>query len=82
MNERIDRFAKECFGSLDAYSLFDYEKFARLIVEDCLAALEGQRECYANPGNYGTNSYYDRMDAKECAIHDAMDLIRYRFGVK
>jgi hypothetical protein len=44
--------------------------------------LEKMRENYANPGMYEPIEYYDRQAAKEVAMEDALDTIRYNFGVK
>jgi len=35
MNERIREFAEQCVGSRP-YNTFDYEKFAELIVRECV----------------------------------------------
>jgi len=35
MNERIKEFAEQCVGSRP-YNTFDYEKFAELIVKECV----------------------------------------------
>jgi hypothetical protein len=35
MNERIREFAEQCVGSRP-YNTFDYEKFAELIVRECI----------------------------------------------
>jgi len=39
MNERIRELAEHCVGSRP-YNTFDYEKFAELIVQECLLSLE------------------------------------------
>ena len=42
MNERIREFAEQCVGSRP-YNTFDYEKFAELIVRECLLKIENER---------------------------------------
>jgi hypothetical protein len=47
-----------------------------------MADLEKLRAEYANPDMYESVEYYDRQAAKESALEDALDTIRYNFGVK
>ena len=42
MNERIRELAEHCVGSRP-YNTFDYEKFAELIVRECLLKIENER---------------------------------------
>jgi hypothetical protein len=45
MNERIKELAERAgleFGSYDRYGLFDEEKFAELIIADCIDAVYGE----------------------------------------
>jgi hypothetical protein len=42
VNERIREFAEQCVGSRP-YNTFDYEKFAELIVRECLLKIENER---------------------------------------
>jgi hypothetical protein len=64
------------------YMELNEEKFAELIVQECINLMEQQKEYYSKPGTYETREYYERMDAKEDAFDDAASMIRYHFGVK
>jgi len=65
MNERIREFAEQCVGSRP-YNTFDYEKFAELIVRECLD------QCY----NRGMN------DALYAGQLKAAAYIEEHFGVE
>lgn len=89
MNERIKELAEQSYVEVpherdwDATSkIFDKEKFAELIVKECLALLNGEKEYYSNPGKYESLEYYERMKAKAEALEDAGSLIKSHFGVK
>ena len=51
-------------------------------LELVLDILTSMKESYDNPGTYESREYYERMDAKASAIEDAIDSIKYQFGVK
>jgi hypothetical protein len=91
MNERIRELAHQAdlvikknngndfrFGAMDP----KLEKFAELIVQDCLAKLLSLKEGYDDPGTYESTEYYQRMEAKSLAMEEAIDEIKYRFEVK
>jgi hypothetical protein len=86
MNERIKELAEQAEMSANKGDHVDVkqmmEKFAELIVQECVNLLEQQKEYYSKPGTYETREYYERMDAKEDAFDDAASMIRYHFGVK
>ena len=87
MNPRLQQLADQCTnqyrddhgGYIDE---IDIETFAELIVKSVMADLEKLRAEYANPGMYESVEYYDSMRAKESAMEDALDTIRYNFGVE
>lgn len=90
MNERIEELVKQAtkterhYAGISGYDVseFDKEKFAELILKDCIALLEEHRARYADPGTYESEQYYIRMDAKEDAMEDVISDLRYRFGLK
>ena len=82
MNERIRELMKQSMVEHQFDIRFSPEKFAELIVESVMADLEKLRAEYANPGMYESVEYYDSMRAKESAMEDALDTIRYNFGVE
>jgi hypothetical protein len=81
MNERIQELIKQSMVEYQFDIRFSPEKFAELIVKSVMADLEKQRAEYANPGMYESVEYYDSMRAKESALEEALDTIRYNFGV-
>ena len=89
MNERIKELAIQAagkgyqtFGTSDFDSLEKIEKFAELIVEECINMMEEQKDYYSKPGSYESREYYERCEAKADAYDDAASMIRYRLGVK
>jgi hypothetical protein len=90
MNERIKELCKQAgFVGDDMYPIFGtsqetaLKNLTELIVKDIMADLEKMREEYANPyGMYQPVEYYDRQAAKESAMEDALDTIRYKFEVQ
>ena len=72
MNERIRQLAEQCesFGSWDnkTYS-FDQEKFAELIVQECIGVVEG--------GRFLHDQAPTAIFARECS-----GAIKRHFGVK
>jgi hypothetical protein len=75
MNERIKELYNQCFVVLENQSPntgFDFEKFAELIVRECLNVVEN-----LSPG------YEDYRDQIEDAFRrDCMEEIKHHFGVK
>lgn len=88
MNERIQELIKQSttieFGVDNGFDreTFDKEKFAELLLMECITMMEEQKEYYSNPGAYESREYYERCAAKEDAYDDAASSIRYRFGIK
>lgn len=60
----------------------DLEKFAELIIKECVTLMENEKAMYSDPGTYESREYYERMAAKEDAFGDAASAIKYHFGVK
>ena len=69
MNERIKELAEQCVGDRPYNNSFDYEKFAELIVEECIVIM---------------NREIDEEESKEKnrTISDMMDLLEKHFGVE
>ena len=97
MNERIKQLADQVWReildetSIDGDSSNVYspdevvafeQKFAELIIGECITMLEKKREYYSNPGSYEYDNYYVRMAAKEDAFDDAVSMIKSNFGVE
>lgn len=88
MNERIQELIKQSttieFGVDNGFDreTFDKEKFAELLLMECITIIEEQKEYYSNPGSYESREYYERCAAKADAYDDAAGSIRYRFGIK
>lgn len=81
MNERIRELALKCTPAYQQPN-FDSEKFAELLLMECITIMEEQKEYYSNPGAYESREYYERCEAKADAYDDAASSIRYRFGIK
>lgn len=69
MNKRVKELAIECYNP---YGNFDHEKFAQLIVQECISTVEGLA-----PG------YKDYRDQIEDAFRrDCVAEIKHKFGVE
>lgn len=84
MNERIRELLIEAHkqtkgGIYNGHPSEWTEKFAELLVQSIIDLLEKDRENYDNPGMYRPSDYYDSMEAKETAISDAIDSIKYTY---
>ena len=97
MNERIKELAKRAGGNPNYkafrghflppppdyihHATVDLEKFAELIVQECMTLMNNERDYYSKPGSYEPESYYIRCAAKEDAFDEAAILIKQHFGV-
>ena len=83
MNERIKELAEQA-GFIDrgtnhtAYMNFDHEKFAELIVAECISIVDEQKECLHEEQQY----WHDRDYGYEMAVNDASKGIKQFFGVE
>ena len=83
MNERIKVLAEQA-GFIDrgtnhtAYMNFDHEKFAELIVAECISIVDEQKECLHEEQQY----WHDRDYGYEMAVNDASKGIKQFFGVE
>ena len=66
MNERIKELAEQCVGDRPYNNSFDYEKFAELIIRECMAL------CKTSVGN---------ADYNTGRLH-CLENIKEHFGVK
>ena len=90
MNERIkqlaeqaDKFAKEnktqtISGPGNNYFELFHEKFAELLIKECISIVEEQKECLHEEHQY----WHDRDYGYEMAVNDASNGIKQFFGVK
>ena len=90
MNERIkqlaeqaDKFAKEnktqtISGPGNNYFELFHEKFAELIIKECISIVEEQKECLHEEQQY----WHDRDYGYEMAVNDASMGIKQFFGVE
>ena len=77
MNERIREFAEQCVGSRP-YNTFDYEKFAELIVRECVQTLlDNTPEQFTNEE---AEEDWDR--GYDQAMRDCVHHIQEHFGVE
>ena len=85
MNERIRELINEATsfkeglieGKYDI-EVFDKEKFARLIVQECISIVDEQKECLHEEQQY----WHDRDYGYEMAVNDASKGIKQFFGVE
>lgn len=91
MNERIVELIKQaggiqCDEDGDELTLIlvgkDLEKFANLMVKECLALIDKRQEYCTDLGPYESREYYECMAAKIDAFEEASSVIKYHFGVK
>ena len=85
MNERIRELINEatCFKEGDTegkhdIEVFDKEKFAELIVQECITIVDEQKECLHEEQKY----WHDRDYGYEMAVNDASKGIKQFFGVE
>ena len=83
MNERIETLAKAAgYDMINKAAMralgFDVEKFAELIVRECINIVEEQKECLHEEQQY----WHDRDYGYEMAVNDASKGIKQFFGVK
>jgi hypothetical protein len=90
MNKRIkklydlaDKFAKENrtqtnIGPGNNYFELFHEKFAELIVQECISIVEEQKECLCEEQQYWSDHDY----GYEMAVNDASKGIKQFFGVE
>jgi len=85
MNERIRELINEstCFKEGDTegkydIEVFDKEKFAQLIVRECIGIVDEQKECLHEEQQY----WHDRDYGYEMAVNDASKGIKQFFGVE
>lgn len=81
MNERIEELATQCrieeynsAGDLVEFG-FDYEKFAELIVRECIQELKTNKKCDPYTGILFDCEY------NEC-INDQITVLKEHFGIK
>ena len=84
MNERIKLLEQQCWshrvdGTLvDGQLHFDTQKFAELIVKECITIVDEQKECLHEEQKY----WHDRDYGYEMAVNDASKGIKQFFGVE
>ena len=85
MKERIRELINEstCFKEGDTegkydIEVFDKEKFAQLIVRECITIVDEQKECLHEEQQY----WHDRDYGYEMAVNDASKGIKQFFGVE
>lgn len=89
MNNRIKELAveaklivTECNGFDSNKLSADLQRFAELILKECIGLMDRQNRYYADTGTYESREYYELCQAKEEAFEEASDSIKYHFGVQ
>ena len=79
MNERIRQLARQSTGASTIYMLEEeWEKFAELIVRECINIVDEQKECLHEEQKY----WHDRDYGYALAVYDASKGIKQFFGVE
>ena len=84
MNERIKLLEQQCWshrvdGTLvDGQLHFDTQKFAELIINECISIVDEQKECLHEEQQY----WHDRDYGYALAVNDASKGIKQFFGVE
>lgn len=83
MNERIKEIEAQCWEHDQSWTgvgqrVFNREKFAELIVRECISIVEEQKECLHEEQKY----WHDRDYGYEMAVNDASKGIKQFFGVE
>jgi len=81
MNERFKELKNEAFR-LTEWEELDYdkilEKFAELLIKECITIVDEQKECLHEEQQY----WHDRDYGYEMAVNDASKGIKQFFGVE
>ena len=83
MNERIETLAKAAgYDMINKAAMralgFDVEKFAELLIKECITIVDEQKECLHEEQQY----WHDRDYGYEMAVNDASKGIKQFFGVE
>ena len=86
MNERIKKLRKQAGGHYNSgnqhtwpeYTINDPEKFAELLIKECISIVDEQKECLCEEQQYWSDHDY----GYEMAVNDASMGIKQFFGVE
>ena len=81
MNERIRKLAEQCVGDRPYNNSFDWEKFAQLIIRECIQVLD---DCHVNipdDADFGSDQTWVRATVNS-AVNFSMGKIKEHFGVE
>ena len=83
MNERIRELLKQSTnppwdGEQGPMNEFNLEKFAELLIKECITIVDVQKECLHEEQQY----WHDRDYGYEMAVNDASKGIKQFFGVE
>lgn len=78
MNKRVKELEPQCWEHNEFGLNFNYEKFAELIVRECISIVDEQKECLHEEQKY----WHDRDYGYEMAVNDASKGIKQFFGVE
>ena len=86
MNELIEHLAERATKEMDQEAFSEdmnipaewYQKFAELIVQECISIVDEQKECLHEEQKY----WHDRDYGYEMAVNDASNGIKQFFGVE
>ena len=78
MNNRIKELEPQCWEHNEFGLNFNYQKFAELVVRECISIVDEQKECLHEEQKY----WHDRDYGYEMAVNDASKGIKQFFGVE
>ena len=78
MNERIEKLAEQAGFDVYGWNENKLEKFAQLIVRECISIVDEQKECLHEEEKY----WHDRDYGYALAVDDASKGIKQFFGVE
>ena len=84
MNEKIRELAKQCWSNpIHMIGDFDQEKFAELIIQECIKRIEGTSapliENMNSAQNYGYAQWWEGYDERGA---DSIECIKKHFGIE
>ena len=78
MRKLIKELEPQCWEHNEFGLNFNYEKFAELIVRECISIVDEQKECLHEEQKY----WHDRDYGYALAVYDASKGIKQFFGVE
>ena len=82
MNDRIQELAEQAETKEIGYYFFDKEKFAKLIIEECIDICNEEKADYTKHKKWAYGEEKDIYNEGEAACDTIKRIIKKRFGVE